>query len=162
MLKGHTSDLNIKGAFYHAVGDTIASIGVVSSGIIIIFTGLLIVDPAISVLIGIIILLGSARLIWESSHILLEGTPRHININQVSSAISTLDGVNSVHDLHVWSICSHINAASIHVLVDDIKVSEIEDISKIIKNRLEDFDIRHTTIEFETKDEGHLNELNHG
>jgi cobalt-zinc-cadmium efflux system protein len=148
-LKGHISDLNIKSAFLHALGDAMASIGVIVGAVIIMFTGYFRADPAISILIGLIILVGSGRLIRESSHILLEGTPRHIDVKKVSEAIATIDGVRGVHDLHIWSICSHINAASAHVLVEDVKVSEIGEISREIKERMAGFDIGHTTIEFE-------------
>jgi cobalt-zinc-cadmium efflux system protein len=126
-----------------------ASIGVIVGAVIIMFTGYFRADPAISILIGLIILVGSGRLIRESSHILLEGTPRHIDVKKVSEAIATIDGVRGVHDLHIWSICSHINAASAHVLVEDVKVSEIGEISREIKERMAGFDISHTTIEFE-------------
>jgi cobalt-zinc-cadmium efflux system protein len=160
-LKRHTSDLNVKSAFLHALGDAIASVGVITGGVIILFTGYFIADPLISVFIGIIILVGSLRLIKEASHILLEGTPRHIDIEQVTVAISSIEGVKNIHDLHVWSICSHINAASAHVIVEDKKVSEIEEMSKKIKDKMEDFNIKHTTIEFECGEDGEPCQLTH-
>jgi cobalt-zinc-cadmium efflux system protein len=160
-LKGHISDLNIKSAFLHALGDAVASVGVITGGLIILFTGFFIVDPVISILIGSLILFGSVRVVREALHILLEGTPRHIDLDEVMAAISAIKGVKSVHDLHVWSICSHINAASAHVLVDDMKVSEIEEMSKMIKDKMAEFDISHATIEFECGQEGRPCKLEH-
>jgi cobalt-zinc-cadmium efflux system protein len=151
-LKGHaTTDLNIKSAFLHALGDTISSIGVIIGAVLIMLTGYYAIDAIISVFIGAIILIGSVRVIRDSAHILLEGTPPHIDIGKVSKAISTVVGVKGVHDLHVWGICSHITAASAHVVVEDVKMSDIDALSKEIKDRMAGFNITHTTFQFESE-----------
>jgi len=148
-LKEHSSDLNIKSAFLHALGDAISSIGVIGGAVIIMFTGYYIADPAVSILIGAVILVGSLGLIRESTHILLEGTPPHVDIERVARAISSVPGVKGLHDFHVWCICPHICAASGCVVVEDAKLSDVEDILEEIKRRLFDFDIVHTTFQFE-------------
>jgi cobalt-zinc-cadmium efflux system protein len=154
-LRGHGHDLNIRSAFLHVVGDALASLGVIVGAIIIILTGNTIADTVISVLIGSIIIIGSLRVLRESVHILFEGTPKNVDFEKVSSVISSIEGVKSVHDLHIWSICSHINAASAHVLVEDVKVSEIDKISKTIEKEMELLNINHTTFQFECReDEG--------
>jgi cobalt-zinc-cadmium efflux system protein len=161
-LRGHTHDLNIKSAFFHVVGDALASLGVIVGALFIIFTGNTIADPIISVLIGSIIIVGSLRVIRESVHILFEGTPRNVDFEEVSSAILGVEGVKSVHDLHIWSICSHINAASAHINVGDVKMSEVGEISKTIDSKMEALKINHTTFQFECGEDGEPCDINHG
>ncbi len=160
-LRGHGHDLNIRSAFLHVAGDTLASLGVIVGAIIIIFTGNTAADPAISVLIGLIITVGSLRVLREAVHILFEGTPRDVDFGKVTSAILGVKGVKSVHDLHIWSICSHINAASAHILVDDVKMSQVGEISKTIEEEMEALRINHTTFQFECEEEGEPCEINH-
>ncbi len=152
-LKGHGDDLNIRSAFLHVLGDALASLGVIIGAVIIILTGNTIVDPIISVLIGIIIVFGSLGVIKESLHILLEGTPRHIDPKKVSNAILGVDGVKNVHDLHIWSICSHINAASAHIIVGDVMMSHVNQISKSVEKEMDAQGIGHTTFQFECGEE---------
>ncbi|MEE8168391.1 MAG: cation diffusion facilitator family transporter [Candidatus Hydrothermarchaeales archaeon] len=149
-LRKHAqTDLNIRSAFFHALGDAIASIGVIIGAVIIMLTGYYAADSIISIFIGVIILAGSFRILKDSTHILLEGTPPHIDMNKVSEAIASIVGVKGVHDLHVWSICSHINAASAHIIVEDVRMKDIDEMSKEIKNKMSSFDISHTTFQFE-------------
>ena len=99
----HTS-LNIKAAFWHVVGDTISSVGVIVGGVIIYFTGWYVADPIIAVVIGCIILWGAVRLVRESVDILLEGTPKHIRVDDVIEIMKNVAGVEDVHDIHIWTI----------------------------------------------------------
>lgn len=149
-LRGHAShDINVKSAFYHAMGDMIASVGVVIGATIIIFTGETRVDPLISAFIGIIILLGSLRIIFESQHILMEGTPRGLDIEEVKKAIKDLAGVYDIHDLHIWTICTHMTAASAHILLDDMTLAHVEEISEDVKTKLAEYGVNHATIQCE-------------
>jgi cobalt-zinc-cadmium efflux system protein len=149
-LHGHAEhDLNVKSAFFHALGDAIASVGVITGALVIIFTGYTKADAFISIFIALIIVIGSLRLMRESQHILLEGTPRHIDLVEVRGDLNEVKGVRHVHDLHVWSVCSHINAATAHILVDDISLSETDEISSRVKDRLARFGINHATLQFE-------------
>ncbi|MEE9591649.1 MAG: cation diffusion facilitator family transporter, partial [Thermodesulfobacteriota bacterium] len=118
LKEGSKRDLNVKSAFFHVVGDAIASIGVIVAGGIIYFTDLFIFDPIISFIIGIIIITGSIKIILESSHILLEGVPRNIDFNNVVNDINGIEGVGGIHSLHLWSLCSNSYAFSAHIDID--------------------------------------------
>jgi cobalt-zinc-cadmium efflux system protein len=148
-LHGH-HDLNIKGAYLHVIGDALASIAVIAGAVIIIFTGRTIVDPVLGILIGVMLLYGAFTLVFGSVRILLEFAPRHVDADTLTQVLMEIDGVKGVHDIHIWSICSHIHAMSAHVLVDRIHVQQTEvlisDISKTVKDR---FQILHTTLQFE-------------
>lgn len=151
-LRRHVGrDLNVKSALLHATGDAVSSIGVIVGAVLIMLTGYSFIDAAISVFIAIVILAGSLRLIRDSSHILLEGTPPHINLNEVRKTISSVKGVIDMHDLHVWSICSHITAASAHVVVEECEISEVDRISKQVSDGMKSLDITHTTLQFESE-----------
>lgn len=159
-LHGH-HDLNIKGAYLHVIGDALASIAVIAGAVVIIFTGKTIVDPALSIVIGAMLLYGAFALVFRSVRILLEFAPRHVDADTLTKVLMEIDGVKGVHDIHIWSICSHIHAMSAHVLVDRIHVQQTEilisNISKTVKDR---FQILHTTLQFECAecvlhDEGH-------
>jgi len=144
-------DLNTRSAFLHVLGDAISSVGVIAAGAIILFTGWYWVDPLVSVLIGVIILLGAWRVLRESTHILNEGMPRGITAEEVVSAIQTAtSGVSNVHDLHVWTIRPGFVALSAHVVLDDQALSQTMPSMHAIKDALRaQFAIEHTTIQFE-------------
>ncbi len=142
--------LNIKAAFWHIVGDTISSVGVIIGGVIILFTGWYIADPIIAVLIGVIILWGAVRIVGESSNILLESVPQNIKVVEVVAAIKAVPGVQDVHDIHIWTITSGLNALSAHLRIEDQTVSRSAEIVEAVNQHLaQDFDIRHTTLQLE-------------
>jgi cobalt-zinc-cadmium efflux system protein len=145
----HTS-LNVRGAFLHVLGDTISSVGVIVSGIIISMTGWGIVDPIIAVVIGFIILWSAVRLVRESTDILLEAVPRHIEMDKVIGTIKNVPGVDEVHDVHIWTITSGIHALSTHVVIQDRMVSHTREIVSVINRELsQHFNITHTTLQLE-------------
>jgi cobalt-zinc-cadmium efflux system protein len=145
----HTS-LNVKSAFFHIVGDTISSGGVILGGMIILYTGWYLVDPLLSVFIGILILKGAYGLIMESIDILLEATPKDINMEELLDELRKIRGVKDIHHLHLWTITSGINAMSAHVLIDDRLISSSAHILKEIKSLLHNkYKIEHSTIQFE-------------
>ena len=148
-LHGH-SDLNIKGAYLHVLGDALASLAVIAGAIIIIFTGYNRIDPILSILIGAFLLVGAFRLVFGSMHILLEFAPKHVNAEKLLDAMVEIEGVKGAHDIHIWSICSNIHAMSAHILVDRMHVQQTEglvrEISRMVKDR---FRIMHTTLQFE-------------
>lgn len=151
LLHEHHDDLNTRSAFLHVIGDALASLGVIAGGIVIMLTGWYIVDPLISVFIGVIILAGSWRVLRSSLHILFEGTPEGIAIREVADAMGKVNGVLDVHDLHLWSICSGYPALSAHVLVANASceaaTAQLETLRQTLAER---FKIQHTTIQFET------------
>lgn len=143
-------DVNLKSAFYHVIGDAISSVGVIVAAILIWSTGLRWIDPLMSVVIGIIILVSSWRVLKTSLHILVEGVPDGLSISQVSSTMIAISGVQDVHDLHVWNICSGHIALSAHVVLDDQPLLDSRLTMADIKDRLDKrFGIEHTTIQFE-------------
>ena len=147
----HKHDLNMRGAFLHVIGDLLGSVAAIIAGGLIILYGWLWADALGSVLISVIIILGAWRLILDSVNILLEGTPRHISLTAVEASITETPGVAGVHDLHVWTISSGIDALSAHISHDE-SVSH-SDLLAVVRNKLHDqFGIDHLTIQMETLD----------
>ncbi len=146
-------DINVRSAFLHLMGDTVSSGAVVLGGLIIYYTGNFIVDPIVSILICVLILIWATRLLAESTNILLEATPRDIDIDEMADVIKReVGGVNAVHDVHVWVITSHMYAMTAHIIVDDIPVSRSREIlGKINKLVEKKFNISHTNIQFEIR-----------
>ncbi len=147
----HKHDLNLRGAWLHVMGDLLGSVAAIGAGLLIIFFGWSLADPLCSIFISIVIIVSAWRLILESVNVLLEGTPSHIEIGSVESAILDTEGVGGVHDLHVWTISSGIEALSAHITHGD-SVSHSE-LLATVRNRLHsDFGIDHLTIQMETLD----------
>lgn len=143
-------DVNVRSALLHEIGDTLSTAAVIGGGWVILATGQTWVDPALSLAIGALILWSSFGIMRETLNILLEGTPRGMKLDRVEAAIRQIEGVNDVHDLHVWSIGSETSALSCHISIADIPPSVSERILKEVKERLHhDFRIDHTTIQFE-------------
>lgn len=147
----HKHDLNMRGAFLHVVGDLLGSVAAIVAGILIWSMGWLWADPLGSVMISAIIIFSSWRLILESVNVLLEGTPRHISLTSVEDLILETEGVGGVHDLHVWTISSGIDALSAHITHDDTVVHSVL-LARVRKNLHERFGIDHLTIQMETLD----------
>jgi cobalt-zinc-cadmium efflux system protein len=142
-------DLNIRAAFVHMLGDAVSSIGIIAGAIAIHFTGLAVIDPALSVLIGILIVWTAWDIIQESLNVLLEGLPRGMELGEVSNLMRGIDGVIDVHDLHIWSLGSSAHALSCHVLIEDMPPSESNGILQRINDVLAKHEICHSTIQFE-------------
>lgn len=150
LVKHSHTNLNIRGAYLHIVGDALSSIGVVFGGIIIIYTGWYLIDPILSILISLVIVYGSWSLVKESVNILLESAPAHINIDRVATEIATVKGVQEAYHIHVWTITSGVYALSAHVLIDDQLVSGCRNIIDEIKELLlKKFNVLHSTIQLE-------------
>ena len=145
-----SKDLNIRSAFLHMLGDTLSTAAVIGGGWAILVTGRDWIDPALSFGIGAMILWSSFGIIRETLNILLEGTPRGMDLSHVGQEIAAVAGVNDVHDLHVWSIGSDSHALSCHISIADIPPSASEAILREVQERLRlNFRIHHTTIQFE-------------
>ncbi|MDI6738938.1 MAG: cation diffusion facilitator family transporter [Candidatus Edwardsbacteria bacterium] len=142
--------LNVRGAFLHIVGDLLSSVAVVIGGLVIRFTGWLLIDPILSVLIGIVILKGAYDLVRESVDILLEAAPVGIESSEIEQALTEIGGVQAVHHLHIWSLSSGIHAISAHVQIEDQLTSQsdmlLDKINGILQSR---FGIAHSTIQLE-------------
>jgi cobalt-zinc-cadmium efflux system protein len=150
MLYSSKRDVNIRSALLHEIGDTISTAAVIAGGWAILATGQYWIDSVLSLGIGVLILWSGFGIVRETLNILLEGTPRGIQLERVEAAICAVEGVNEVHDLHVWSIGSETSALSCHISIADIPPSVSERILRDVKERLrEEFHIDHTTIQFE-------------
>jgi cobalt-zinc-cadmium efflux system protein len=150
LRKEQRGNLNVRSAFWHALGDALASIGVILGGIIILLTGWFVVDPIISAFIGLIIILAAWRILKEGLRVLLEATPPEINVKKLLKTLSHVPGVRAVHDIHVWSISPQLHTMSCHVLIDDLPTSEAAAIRQKIEVMLrQQYDIEHSTIQME-------------
>jgi cobalt-zinc-cadmium efflux system protein len=142
-------DLNVRSAFLHVLTDTISSIAIILASIWIFFTGQIIVDPVLSVLIAFLILFSAFPIIKDSFRILLEFTPKGVKLYDVIGEIENTSGVYEVHHVHLWSICSNVNALTAHILTSEQDMAKIENIKNEIKEKLEKYYIKHVTLEFE-------------
>jgi cobalt-zinc-cadmium efflux system protein len=146
--------LNVKSAFSHILYDIISSIAVISMGIITYFTGLYVLDPLIAFLIAAFIARSGYNIVKESAHILLEGAPAHINIEEIRDLIRKMEKVIDVYDLHVWTISTGMNALSGHIVVPDQMLSQadkvVQTINKVLSER---YSINHTTLQVEPEQE---------
>jgi len=150
MLYRSDRDVNVRSALLHEIGDTLSTGAVIFGGWAILVTGQTWIDSALSFGIAALILWSSFGIVRETLNILLEGTPRGMKLARVEAAIREINGVNDVHDLHVWSIGSETSALSCHISIADIPPSVSERILRDVKERLHhDFNIHHTTIQFE-------------
>ena len=143
-------DVNLRSAFLHEIGDTLSTAAVIAGGWAILATGQNWIDSALSFGIGALILWSGFGIVRETLNILLEGTPRGIKLERVEAAIREIEGVNDVHDLHVWNLGSETRALSCHISIADIPPSASERILRDVKGCLHsEFRIDHTTIQFE-------------
>jgi cobalt-zinc-cadmium efflux system protein len=153
LRRGRRDDLNLRGVLLHVAGDTIGSIGVISAAVIVRFTGWNRADPLASILISLLIVAGAGRLIKESLHYLLEGTPREIDLPDVSACLCEVPGVVGVHDLHLWRISSGMDILTAHVVLQDPGASR-ETRSRLRERLRERFGVAHATLEIEGSEEG--------
>lgn len=151
VLRNHDhADLNTRAAFLHVLGDALSSVGVIIASIAILLTGQPWIDPLISVLISILILVSSGRLLIETVHILAEGMPDGMTASGVSETIKSVPGVAEVHDLHIWTVSPGFIALSAHVVLQDQTLSLTDGIMAELKTILAtQYGIDHTTIQFE-------------
>ena len=151
--RGSESDLNLRSAFVHLMGDVISTVGAVIAGVIIYFTDANWLDPLVSVLIGFLILYNAWGILREAIDILLESTPRDVNIKAMIKDMIEIEGVLGVHDLHVWSLTQNLRSMSAHILTEDITVSagaEIQSrINELVYHR---YNIVHATLQLECVD----------
>lgn len=151
--RGSQHDLNLRSAFVHLMGDVLSTVGAVIAGVIIFFTGANWLDPLVSVLIGFLILYNAWGILRDAIDILLESTPRDVNIKNMVDDIIQVDGVLGIHDIHVWSLTQSLRTMSAHILTDDLHISagtEIQrQITEILNRR---YNIAHTTLQLECVD----------
>jgi cobalt-zinc-cadmium efflux system protein len=158
--KGSEHDLNLRSTFLHLMGDVLSTLGAVAAGIVIAFTNWNWLDPLVSVLIGILILWNAWGILRQTIHILLESTPESINVDSMVEDLNKVNGVQSVHDLHVWSINESLRVLSAHIVTDDLPISKGAYIQKNINEMLaHKYNIQHATLQLECHGHGHNNML---
>jgi cobalt-zinc-cadmium efflux system protein len=151
LLWRFSRDVNIHSVFLHMLGDTLSTAAVIVGGAAILFSGMTWIDPMLSILIAGMILWSSVGIIRETLNILLEGTPRNLQLGEIRKAMASVAGVLDVHDLHVWSLGSQSHALASHITIAEMPMSECSSILEGINCALRDrFHITHTTIQFET------------
>ncbi len=149
--QGHShDDLNIRGAWIHMMGDAASSAAIILGAFAMRATGWLLIDPILSILIGVGIVWSAWDIVKDSLNILLEGLPKGLSLAHVSQELGEVPGVIDVHDLHIWSLGSEAHALSCHVLIEDMPPSASESILRAVNCILRDrFQIQHTTVQFE-------------
>lgn len=144
-------NLNVRSAVLHVIGDALSSVGVIVGGVIMLLTEWYVVDAILSCVIALVILFGGWRVVRESVHILLEGSPRNASAQAIAASLRSIDAVKDIHDLHIWVICSHYKSLTAHVLIDEEDVPNMQHILHQINALLGDkFGLRHSTIQLET------------
>ncbi len=152
LQRGAESDLNIRGAFWHMLGDAWVSLGVVLSGLAIVYTGWTVLDPLVSLLIVGVIAYGAWPILRESIEVLLESTPPGIKTAHVVAAIERIPGVKNVHDLHIWAVEPRLVMLTCHVLVEGDDTQLTNDLLHTIRGTVSaEFGIKHLTIQMETQ-----------
>ena len=157
MRSGSTKDnLNMRAAFLHVIGDLLGSVGAIAAALVMIIFGWGIADPLASVIVAVLILISGWRVTKDALHVLMEGTPVSVDLEAIVSRIKNIREVKGIHDLHVWTITSGMNALSAHVVVDgEMTVSECQALLHRIEHELEQDDIGHVTIQIESGAHSH-------
>ena len=147
---GARESLNLRGAYLEVLGDALGSIGVIVAAVIIQVTGFVLADPIMSAAIGLFILPRTWGLMRQAVHILMEGVPPHLDLDEIEAAMGAAPGVRAVHDLHVWTLTSGRHAMSGHVAVQDLAAGNqiLRDLHELLHER---FGIEHTTIQLESE-----------
>jgi cobalt-zinc-cadmium efflux system protein len=149
-LARHHRDLNFRALLVHNLGDALSNVAILAGALVIRFSGMFWLDPALGIAIGGLVLWSSFGILRESGHILLEGLPRQMQLVEVAKAILSVAGVQEVHDVHIWTLGADDHALSCHVRIPDMHMDQSERILQSIQQRLaHDFRIHHVTIQFE-------------
>ncbi|MEW5758887.1 MAG: cation diffusion facilitator family transporter [Candidatus Omnitrophota bacterium] len=151
LFQAGSHDLNIRSAILHEIGDLVSSIAIVIASLIILFTKNYIFDPILAIFISILIVIWAIKLIVDSAGILLEFTPKHLDIDEVIAVLKNeIKGIYEVHHVHAWTIASGIYAFTAHIVIDDCHISKanevLHEVNRLVKER---FHIGHTNIQFE-------------
>lgn len=161
LMRGDTKEnLNLRAAFLHVLGDLLGSVGAIIAALLIMFLGWGWADPLASVIVAVLVLISGWRVAKDAIHVLMEGTPKNIELDAIIQSMEKVDGVISIHDLHVWSITSGQNALSCHAVVDgDLSIHEAQTLLRTIEHELEHKGIGHVTIQMENDEHPHDDSL---
>ncbi|OEK59877.1 cation transporter [Staphylococcus equorum] len=158
---GDTShNINMRGAFLHVLGDLLGSVGAIIAAVLIWSFNLTIADPIASIIVSVLIIRSSWGITKSSLNILMEGTPSDVNLNQVFSMITEEEQIKNIHDCHIWTISNEMNALSCHAVVPNtMTIEEGEVLLNRLEHKLEHLNIQHMTIQLETTDHLHDNNI---
>lgn len=150
-VSGQKHDLNIRGAYLHMAADAGVSLGVVVAGIVIMITGWLWIDPAISLVLVVVILVGTWNLLHESINLSVDAVPQDINISGIKDYLTKIEGISEIHDLHIWALSTTQTALTVH-LITTKNLIDNEFLKEIQRHLHDNFDIEHATIQVEKED----------
>ncbi|KRG09494.1 CDF family zinc efflux transporter CzrB [Staphylococcus sp. NAM3COL9] len=158
---GDTShNINMRGAFLHVLGDLLGSVGAIIAAVLIWSFNLTIADPIASIIVSVLIIRSSWGITKSSLNILMEGTPSDVNLNQVFSMITEEEKIKNIHDCHIWTISNEMNALSCHAVVPNtMTIEDGEVLLNRLEHKLEHLNIQHMTIQLETTDHLHDNNI---
>lgn len=162
MMRGSDTkdNLNMRGAFLHVLSDMLGSVGAIVAALLIMFFGWGWADPLASVIVALLVVRSGYHVTKASIHVLMEGTPSNVDVQEIIQLIEQTDGIESIHDLHIWTITSGTNALSCHAVVNDqLKIAESEHILRKIEHNLQHKGIKHVTIQLETSLHRHDNSI---
>ncbi|SDK27359.1 cation diffusion facilitator family transporter [Sediminibacillus albus] len=161
LMRGDTeANLNLRAAFLHVIGDLLGSVGAIIAALLIIFFNWGWADPLASVIVAILVLISGIRVTKDASHILMEGTPKNVELSEIITTIEGVTGILSIHDLHVWSITSGQNALSCHAVVNDnLSINESQKLLRAIEEQLKHKGIGHVTVQMENGEHPHKDTL---
>jgi cobalt-zinc-cadmium efflux system protein len=143
-------DLNLRSILVHSFGDALSNVGIIAGAIAIRWMGVTWIDPILGVIIGAMVLWSGWGILRETSHILLEGLPREISLEDVAKSVLKVEGVQEVHDIHIWTLGTDLNALSCHIRIPDMHLEDCEKIlARIQKSLAHEFHIKHSTVQFE-------------
>ena len=150
LRKGAKRSLNVEGAFKHVVADLLGSVAVVVSALVVVTTGWLLIDPVLSLVIAGLIVVSSLRLVRKTVNVLLEGTPEHVDLDRLCSDLESVEGVQLVHDVHVWTISSNYDSLTAHILVDPAHQDEADRLLEVLRRIARDkHGIHHVTLQLD-------------
>lgn len=158
MMRGSDTEhnLNMRGAYLHVISDMLGSIGAIIAALLMMFFGWGWADPVASVIVAVLVLRSGYYVSKSSLHVLMEGTPRNIDVEEVVQAISQFEGVKAVHDVHIWTITSNLNVLTAHIVVDGNRtVYEVDALLQKIEHMLEHKNIPHSTLQIESEQHRH-------
>ncbi|CAM3204334.1 cation diffusion facilitator family transporter [Streptobacillus felis] len=146
----HEDNLNIKSALWHFLGDLLNSVGVIITGFLVKYTGIVLLDPIISAVISIVIMTGGIKIIKKSLNILMEAVPEELNADNIRKSILEVENIENIHEFHLWSISEGLTSLSFHVILKEYKgVDDYSIIKKISDMLKEKYGIEHVTIQIE-------------
>lgn len=155
LQRGDNENLNVKSAFLHVLGDILGSIGAITAALLILFFGWNLADPIASMIVAVLIIISGYRVVRDSFHILMESAPEHLQSEDVKAKLMTIEEVEEITDLHIWSITSDFLSLTCHVIV--VQEADEQIVLRKIQTLLHDeFDLHHMTIQIEKKDNSNL------